>query len=273
MDDQIVAIYSLCDDLLQALHHRDDPQAQMSDAEVMTTALVATLFFAGNYEHSRHLLDAPRYIPHMLSRSRFCRRLHRIEPLCESFFAVLSRFWIEQNTESTYLLDSFPVAALENIRIKHARLYHDPAYRGFIPSSRRFFYGLKIHLLTTCSGEPVEFFFTPGSVSDSAALKRYRFDLPEGSTVYADRAYNDYAYEEMLAEAAHLRLQPMRKNRSRRPFPPYVAYLQSYLRKRIETSGSLIAQRMPRSIHATTPAGFELKVFLFVLAFSLQSAL
>jgi hypothetical protein len=52
MDEQIVAIYCLCDDLLQALHHREDSQVQMSDAEVMTTALVAALFCAGNFEQA-----------------------------------------------------------------------------------------------------------------------------------------------------------------------------------------------------------------------------
>jgi hypothetical protein len=38
MDEQIIATYCLCDDLLKAIHHREDPQCQMNDAEVMTTA-------------------------------------------------------------------------------------------------------------------------------------------------------------------------------------------------------------------------------------------
>ena len=41
MDDSILAIYCLCDDLLKALRHQEDPQRQMRDAEVMTTAVVA----------------------------------------------------------------------------------------------------------------------------------------------------------------------------------------------------------------------------------------
>lgn len=34
MDDQIVALYCLCDDVLKALDHAEDPQHQMSDAEL-----------------------------------------------------------------------------------------------------------------------------------------------------------------------------------------------------------------------------------------------
>lgn len=56
MDDKIVAIYAIVSDFLMAIHHYEDPQRQMSDAEVMTTAIVAALFFAGNYESARNLL-------------------------------------------------------------------------------------------------------------------------------------------------------------------------------------------------------------------------
>ena len=38
MDLTIVAVYTICDDLLISLGHREHPQTQMTDAEVMTTA-------------------------------------------------------------------------------------------------------------------------------------------------------------------------------------------------------------------------------------------
>ena len=58
MDDQIVAVFCLCDDMLKALGHYEDQQCQMSDAEVMTTAIVAALRYAGNFEHARKSLKA-----------------------------------------------------------------------------------------------------------------------------------------------------------------------------------------------------------------------
>ena len=48
MNNEIIAIYCLCDDILRAMNHRGDPQQQMSDAEVMTTAIVAVVYFCGN---------------------------------------------------------------------------------------------------------------------------------------------------------------------------------------------------------------------------------
>jgi len=57
VDDQIVAIYCLCDDVLKALHHDEDPQRHRSDAEVMTTAIVAALHGGGTWERARDLLQ------------------------------------------------------------------------------------------------------------------------------------------------------------------------------------------------------------------------
>jgi hypothetical protein len=71
VDGQITAIYSVCDDVLKTLHHVEDPQCRMSDAEVMTTAIVAALYFGGNLERARALLATPTYIPRMLSKSLF----------------------------------------------------------------------------------------------------------------------------------------------------------------------------------------------------------
>jgi len=36
MDTQIIAVFCICDDILKGLHHYEDPQCTMSDAEVLT---------------------------------------------------------------------------------------------------------------------------------------------------------------------------------------------------------------------------------------------
>lgn len=81
MDDKIIAIFCLCDDLLKAMHHQEDRQCQMNDAEIMTTALIAALCFRGNHESARAMLTQYGYVTHMVSKSRFSRRLHRIKGL------------------------------------------------------------------------------------------------------------------------------------------------------------------------------------------------
>jgi hypothetical protein len=267
MDTQIVAIYCICDDILKGMKHYEDKQRQMSDAEVMTTSIVAGLFFSGNMEKSRIFLQDHGYIPKMLEKSRFNRRQHKIAELFLVVFDLLGDFWKQWNEKSVYVIDSFPVSACDNYRIQRCHLYEGEDWRGYQASKRRYFYGLKIHLMVTEQGRPVEFFLTPGSWSDTRALKMYNFDLPEGSLVTGDKAYTDYAFEDLLDEA-HLDLQPLRKKNSKRPVPPWINYLMSCYRKIIETTGSLMEQLLPKHIHAVTPQGFELKVAIFVLATS-----
>jgi len=267
MDTQIVAIYCICDDILKGMKHYEDKQRQMSDAEVMTTSIVAGLFFSGNMEKTRIFLQEHGYIPKMLEKSRFNRRQHKIAELFLVVFDLLGDFWKQWNEKSVYVIDSFPVSACDNYRIQRCHLYEGEDWRGYQASKRRYFYGLKIHLMVTEQGRPVEFFLTPGSWSDTRALKMYNFDLPEGSLVTGDKAYTDYAFEDLLDEA-HLDLQPLRKKNSKRPVPPWINYLMSCYRKIIETTGSLMEQLLPKHIHAVTPQGFELKVAIFVLATS-----
>jgi hypothetical protein len=269
MDTQIVAVFCLVDDMLKVIHHYEDPQCEMSDAEVMTTAIVAVLFFGGNYTHARSLLSSQGYVSRMLSKSRFSRRLHRIKPLFETLFSMLGEHWKTLNMNSIYAIDTFPIPVCDNYRIRRARLYQDEAYRGYIASKKRYFYGLKLHLMATEEGQPVEFFLSPGSLHDGKGLDGFDFDLPEGSQVVGDKAYNNYAVEDMLAVAG-IKLSPFRKKNSKRPVPPWVYYLQFHYRKMIETTGSLLSMLLPKKIHATSAAGFELKIILFILACSIN---
>jgi len=270
MDDKIIATFCLCDDLLKAMHHREDTQCQMNDAEIMTTACIASLCFRGNHESARAMLKQHGYIPHMVSKSRFNRRLHRIKELFIILFDLLGQTWKMLNREGIYVIDSFPIAVCDNIRIRRSKIYTHEQFRGYQASKKRYFYGLKIHLMVTRDGQPVECFLTHGGFGDVDALKYYAYALPEGSIIYADKAYNDYEIEDLLQEVEHIHLIPMRKKNSKRALPPSISFVQSYHRKRVETAGSLIEQLLPKSIHAVTSQGFELKVALFVIASSLN---
>jgi Transposase DDE domain len=273
MDDKIIAIFCLCDDLLKAMHHQEDRQCQIHDAEIMTTAFSASLFFRGNHESARAMLKHHGYIPHMVSKSRFSRRLHRIKEIFIVFFNLFAQTWKTLNTEAIYVIDSIPIAVCDNIRIRRSKIYSHEDFRGYQASKKRYFYGLKIHLMVTKDGQPIECFLTPGGFGDVDALKYYAYALPAGSIIYADKAYNEYEIEDLLKEVDHIQLLPMRKKNSKRALSPSISFVQSYYRKRVETAGSLIVQLLPKSIHAVTSQGFELKVALFVIASSLNGYL
>ena len=91
-----------------------------------------------------------------------------------------------------------------------------------------------------------------------------------GAWLIADKAYTDYVIEEVINES-EMRMRPIRKRNLKRPFEPWIFYLQSTYRKIIETSISLVERLLPKHIHSVTSKGFELKVGLFVLASSINA--
>ena len=275
MDDAITTIYYLCDEFLQAIRHRDEPQVRLSTAEVMSVPLVAATFFGGNLDKSRSFLEGYGYMPDMISKSHLNRRLHAIDPsLWQGLFALLAEFFKRHdNPEQTYVVDSLPVAVCDNIRIRRCRLYplkeHGEAFRGYIPSKRRYFYGLRVHLVVTGAGEPVEFSLAAGSESDVKVFKDLELDLPEGSIVYADKAYTDYDHEDLLEEVG-LHLKAQRKKNSKRPMPAWQEFLGKPARQYIETVFSGLSRLFCGKIHAVTPRGFEPKIVWFLPAVSIR---
>lgn len=272
MITEIITIYVVIDDLLKTIGHREDKRSQMSDAEVITAGLVAARFFSGNQSQACTYLKEHGWIPQMLAASRFSRRWHRLFLQLLDLFDELGTVFKALNVSREYLLDSFPVAICDNIRIPRVRLVRSEDYRGYIASKKRYFYGIRVQLLCTDTGIPVEFAFLPGEANDTRGLSALPLNLSAGSQVYSDAGYTDYQAEDDLKQTDAITLQVMRKRNSKRPDSPWVAYIKQHLRHPIETVFSGITQRFPKSIHAVTMDGFLLKVTAFILAFTLEAA-
>jgi hypothetical protein len=221
MCHRTLAIYCFNDDFLKASGHREDCRVEVTDAEVMTIAITAMLDFGGNFERSRLVLHELGLIRRLISRSRFSRRLTRLTDLIQLVFHRLGSTLKELHWESRYLLDSFPVAVCDNIRIKRCRLVRNELYRGKCVSKRRFFYGVRVQLLTTSDGLPVEFCILPGSLADLQGLAELALSLAERAQLFVDAGYNYYEWEDYLSEVENLCLQVPRKANSRRGREPW----------------------------------------------------
>lgn len=265
---KIIFIYCLVSDLLKQLSVKEDCRSLMSNAEVVTTIIVAAVYFQGNHQKAQRFLLESGYIPNMLSKSRFNRRFHALGWEFLVDMQNLLGSVLKQGKED-FTVDSFPVPICHNIRIPRCRLVHSEEFRGYTASKKMYFYGVKVHVIATCDGIPVEVFISPGSWHDMKAFKEMEVDLPEGSTLHADKAYTDYSLEELLREASDIDLAPQRKPNHTRQHSCSKAFLIDAKRKVIETIFSCITGLFPKSIHAITLEGFLIKVTAFVLSFTL----
>ncbi len=272
MCDSTLAIYCFIDDFLKASGHTEDCRVEVTDAEVMTIAITAMLHFGGNFEKSRLVLHELGLIKRLLSRSRFSRRLGRLSDLIYRLFHQLGAVLKDLHWESRYLLDSFPVPVCDNIRIKRCRLVQDEQYRGFLSSKRRYFYGVRVQIMATSDGIPLEFCILPGACSDLQGLAELALDLPEAAELFVDAGYNFYEWEDYLGEVEKLRLQVPRKANSKRGRSPWLEIYKSLMRKYIETTIGEVAKLFPKKIHATNLDGFLLKIALFLFAYQVDKA-
>ena len=269
MEDFTVAIYCFLDDFLKVSHPKEDVKRKMTNAEILTTAIVSARYFAGNFVKGRY------YMKHyqgsnLPDKSNFNRQLHKLSELLGYLFICLGQGIKQLNTSSEYIIDSFPIAVCRNIRIKRCKLLKNKAYRGYNHSKREYFYGFKVQLITTADGIPTDYFIVAGSAHDITAFKAMNIDLPKGSSVYADSAYTSYELEDYYKELEQIYLLVERKSNSRRPDSPAMVFIKKCMRKRIETSFSEILNLMPRKIHAVTPQGFVLKIVLFICAYTFE---
>jgi len=268
-EDKIIALYCIVDDMLKGMHHYEDAKIRVSDSEVITTAFVSVLYFGGHLDNGRHFMKLKGYVPKMLGKSRFCRRLHRLADFVVTLFFYLGKRLKDMAGAATYRLDSFPVAVCDNIRISRSKILKGEVFRGKHAAMRRYFYGVRVQVLTLDS-IPVEFCLVPGSESDVLALGKLPFDVAPESCIYMDAGYTDYLSEDDLFEAELVYAKVQRKSNSKRKDEPYVNFLKQHMRKLIETEFSLIKAKMLRCIHAVTKQGFLLKVALFVIAFAFE---
>lgn len=269
-EEQVIAIYCFCDDFLKSIGYQDWPNVKMALSEIILVYIVATRFFYGNIERARLTLFASQYIRKCLSKSQLNRRLH-----CISYerWQELIRYAYQKRSihglSKEFVIDSFPISVCRNIRIDRCRIYWGKEFRGYNVSKKEYFYGLKVNMIATVEGQPIEVILSPGCYHDVDPFKFMKLDLLAGSSLYGDSAYTDYDYEDRLKQKG-IRVIIERKANSCRPL--FFEEWQDLKRCRqtIETTFSRISSWLPKKVHAITSTGFELKILGFVIALAIN---
>ena len=269
----------MCADALAVLGYSSDAQCHFNDAEVMTVAVTAALFFASNHALTRRFMHQHGYTQNTLSASRFCRRLSRVpQGAWELVFALLAQVFVECNAARghSYAVDSYPVLACATCRINRCRLFpaqEHPELRGWQASKKRYFWGFKVHLLVTSVGEPVEFFLSAGSLHDMQGLRALRLDLPTGSHLWGDKAYQDQNEQQLLQQAGQITQVALKRRNARQPLPQCLVYLTQIGKQQVETAFSLLDRTLPKHLHAVSAQGFLIKLQTAVIAYAFDRLL
>jgi hypothetical protein len=163
-----------------------------------------------------HLL---KYCKHLPTYKQFCVRINQLAPAFEAFanFNLSSKLV----TSKTHLLDSAPIVVAKRSRSSQAETASKLCDKGYCASQKKWYYGVKIHILAEerphTVPTPRRILLTKASEHDSNAGKVI-LENAEDIEVFADKAYIDElcGYDLQLE---YVQLQTQFKERSKNQLP------------------------------------------------------
>ena len=201
METYATTVYVIADEIIRILKIQDDPQSIMSNSEVITFTIIAAKFFSGNYKMARYICNKIGLFSKLLSNSRLNRRIHKISWSCwEAIFRFLALLARNDVNTTYFAVDSFPVSYCQKNRIDKRKCFLEHRYIGFAASKKKYFCGIKVHMIVSSEGRPIEIQLKAGSESDITVLWQMELDIPKEAILYADGAYNCFELEDILHE-------------------------------------------------------------------------
>src|SRR5438093_12408892 len=138
----IITVFVVIDELMQSLNHQSHPLAKVSDAEVLTVAVVAAKYFQNHHERAVCLMHQTGYLSSGLSVSRFNRRLHALADWLPLIAETLAELF---NTGEVFVIDSMPVPVCKRKRARRCRKVRGRIYCGYCAAKDEKFFGWRLH--------------------------------------------------------------------------------------------------------------------------------
>jgi hypothetical protein len=103
----------------------------------MNAAFVGALYFQGNHALAMRFLKDHLYIIHMLSGSRFNRRVHAIDfDFWQIMFSALKTALVQTKKDFEYVVDSFPVEACHAARSYRCKILRGRGFIGYCAAKK-----------------------------------------------------------------------------------------------------------------------------------------
>jgi hypothetical protein len=275
LDTLATALYVRTDDLLKESPHVAPwrPVAgiapQISDAELITLAVMqALLGFTSEARWLRHARVHLRgMFPRLPQQPGYNKRLRDLAGTMAWLIAVLARdtsLW----SDDVWVADSTPVECGRSRETARRSDLAGWAQYGYCASHSRWFWGLRLHLLTTLHGLPVGFALTGAKADERQVLLGILGDPAvspgrAGQVIIADKNYYGRDFEAALASSGFCLLRPARRGEPARPGTRFFRPL----RQVIESVNATFKGQLDLERHGGhTPAGVMTRVVQRILA-------
>lgn len=227
LDTLATALYAKTDDLFKTnpeqLPFRPEVGIvpRITDAELVTLAVMGALL---GYTSERRWLRYARthlrpMFPYLPGQSGYNKRLRKLADTMSWLIRMLASD-TSIYTDDVWVADSTPVECGRSRETAKRSDLAGWAEYGYCASHSRYFWGLRLHLVTTLHGLPVGWALTGAKTDERAALTDILGAMPTprtSQTIIADKNYFGKQFEALLAESGINLLRPQRKGEPPRP--------------------------------------------------------
>lgn len=245
---------------------------KMSDCEIITLSILGETMGidSENYLFGKLKSDHSHDFPNLIDRSNFNRRRKRlgdhISRLNQSVASLINQ------GENVYLVDSIPIPVCQIAREKTSKVckenFETAPDKGYSAVSKSWYFGYKLHLVTSINGVFSSMELTKASVHDIHYLNEVKHSGLNNCTLIADKGYLSKSYQVDLFNTCQINLEtPKRYNQhDKEPFP----FIFKKSRKRIETLFSqLCDQLMLKRNYAKTRIGLATRLLCKITSVTL----
>jgi hypothetical protein len=246
---QLKAIYSLVE-LFCSLNTAKKPHGnqKISDTTILYIDITAFLCEQGSFRGAVRRLTAEQFLPCSVSEATFCRRIQRLKSDIERLSRLIIIY--HRLTQELFIIDACPLSILKDVRVNRSARTQTVKW-GYSASFRQYFFGYKLHAVVDVQNKTiVQYEFSDANIHDVSALAEFNFELPPGSRLRADKAYDSAKHEKRLQDQK-IQLDPIRKN----PKWQQMTYaegeahtLKIRTRRKIEAVFSVHKRQMPAKI-------------------------
>lgn len=226
---QLISLYlTICNEYEQRLSHlivrlSNNCDMSFSDEEVMTIYMNGIM--NGHYRlkeiynfTSRHLSE---WFPELPSYVGFVQRINKISHLFEDLVVhFMANMPVNMQENLPELIDSMPIILAHRGRRFTACVAQEIATNnGYCATKKLYYYGVKLHVMgqyeTGSLPIPVRLCLTDAGTGDIRILDDMEKDIPEGSKVFADKAYQR-AYEPVAQKEQFTLYTPVKKEKGQK---------------------------------------------------------
>jgi len=255
------------DDFDNLFSYHNKPK--LSDCEIIALSITGESIGidSENYFWGKLKADHALDFPHLIDRSNYNRRRRKLFPYIRKLNQTIANQLNEG--EDVYLVDSIPIPVCQLARAKRSKIcktdYLSSPDIGYSAVTKSYYYGYKLHLVTSYRGVFQSMDLTKASVHDIHYLSDIKHSGLKCCTLIADKGYLSKPYQVDLFNSCAIKLEtPNRQNQhAKEPFP----FIFRKSRKRIETLFSqLCDQFMLKRNYAKTDSGVALRILSKVTA-------